>query len=91
LAFSLPIKSPVTGKRRAPIVGAKKAKHQIGMQLIQGRRCLRDLPASAFSHPVNLSAKGSSLLCRSGVVNCGSIVPAFKRIVKVLRDKPVRR
>jgi hypothetical protein len=31
------------------------------------------------------------LLCRSGVVNCGSIVPAFRYFVIVLRDKPVRR
>ena len=35
LAFSLPIKSPVTGKRRNPVVGARKPKHhQIGMQLL---------------------------------------------------------
>jgi hypothetical protein len=55
------------------------------------RRCLRDFTASVFNHPASLSAKRSSLLCRSGVVNCASIVPAFKCLVIVLRDKPVRR
>jgi len=52
---------------------------------------LRDLPASVFSQPASLSAKGSSLLGRSGTVNVGSIVPALKYFAIVLRDSPVRR
>ena len=55
------------------------------------RRCLRDLPASVLSQPASFSAKGSSLLCRSGVANCGSTVPAFRCFLMVLRDRPVRR
>jgi hypothetical protein len=38
-----------------------------------------------------LSAKESSLLGRSGIVNFGSIVPALKYFAIVLRDSPVRR
>ena len=55
------------------------------------RRCLRDLPPSVFSHPASLSARGSSLLHRSGIVNCGSSVAAFKYFLMVLRDILVRR
>ena len=35
------------------------------------RRCLRDFPASVFSQPDNLAAKGSILLGRSGPLNSG--------------------
>ncbi len=55
------------------------------------RRCLRDLSAFVFSQPISFPAKGSNLLYRSGVVNSGSIVPAFRFFVIVLRDKPVCR
>ncbi len=54
------------------------------------RRCFRDFPASVFSQAASLSKKGSSLLGRSGTVNVGSIVPAFKYFVIVLHDSPVR-
>jgi hypothetical protein len=52
---------------------------------------LRDLPASVFNQPESLSAKGSSLLGRSGTVNVGSIVPALGYFAIMLRDNPVRR
>ena len=55
------------------------------------RFCLRDFPASVFSQPANLSAKGSILLCRSGVANFGSMVFAARCLVTVLRDTPVSR
>jgi hypothetical protein len=44
-----------------------------------------------LSQPASFSENGSSLLCRSGVANCGSIVPAFRYFLIVLRDIPVRR
>lgn len=52
---------------------------------------MRDFPAYVFSQAASLPEKGSSLLGRSGTVNVGSIVPAFKNFVIVLRDSPVRR
>ena len=55
------------------------------------RRCLRDFPASVFSQPASFSAKGSSLLGRSGVANFGSTAPAARCLVTVFRDSPVRR
>lgn len=52
---------------------------------------MRDLGASFFSQAASLSAKGSSLLGRSGTVNVGSMVPAFMSFLIVLHDRPVRR
>src|SRR5690606_4521207 len=54
-------------------------------------RSLRPFFAFVFSQLVSFSAKGSSLLDRSGVANLGSIVSAFRYFLMVLRDKPVRR
>lgn len=52
---------------------------------------MRDFPASVFSQAASLSAKGLTLLDRSGTVNVGSIVPALKYLAIVFRDSPVRR
>jgi hypothetical protein len=52
---------------------------------------LRDLPASVFSHANSLSAKGSSLLGRSGTLKAGSTVPDRRYLRIVFRDNPVRR
>ena len=92
LLLTLSISPPITGEGGHPAIGAGKAEsYQIGMNLFSVRRCLRDFPASAFSQPASLSAKGSSLLGRSGTENVGSIVPALKYFAIVLRDSPVRR
>ena len=53
--------------------------------------CLRDFRASVASQPASLSAKGSSLLGRSGVANFASTMPPFKHFLMVLRDSPVQR
>jgi hypothetical protein len=55
------------------------------------RRCLRDLPASSFSHADNLSANASTLLDRSGTLEAGSTTSARKYLRIVLRDKTVLR
>ena len=44
-----------------------------------------------FNQAANFSAKGSSLLGRSGVAKIGSIVFAARCLVTVFRDSPVRR
>ena len=57
-----------------------------------------DIAAHRFSRKVgsgqrstSFSANGSSLLDRSGVANCGSIVSAVRYFLMVFRDSPVRR
>jgi len=81
-----------------PIEGGWQ-RHQRGLLWVPyvgntpGQCCKRDLVPqrkAALFQPVSFSAKGSSLLCRSGVMNCGSIVPTFKYFVVVLRDIPER-
>ncbi|MFM7444853.1 MAG: iron chelate uptake ABC transporter family permease subunit [Tabrizicola sp.] len=52
---------------------------------------LRDFPASVCSQPASFSAKGSILLCRSGVADFGSIMFADKCLATVFRDMPVSR
>ena len=52
---------------------------------------MRDLPASVLSQADSFSAKGSSLLGRSGTLNFGSTAPARRYLRIVLRDSPVRR
>ena len=52
---------------------------------------LRCVGNSRMIYAASLSAKESSLLGRSGIVNFGSIVPALKYFAIVLRDSPVRR
>ena len=57
-------------------------------------RSLRPFLALLVNQPTRFSAKGSSLLNRSGVsgvANFGSIVSAFKYFLMVLRDNQVRR
>src|SRR5690606_25048110 len=55
------------------------------------RFCLRGLFASVFSQADNLSAKGSSLLCRSGTLNRGSTSSERRYLRMVFRDRPVLR
>jgi hypothetical protein len=55
------------------------------------RFCLRDLPASCSSMCESLSAKGSSRLGRSGVLNFGSTLSVRRYLRTVFLDSPVRR
>ncbi len=90
LWLSLPSGPPGTRKSRNMAIGPVKASnHQSGMHLLQ-RTQLPALFACLRLQPAGLSAKGSGLLCRSDVVDRGSIVPAFRYLLKVLRDSPAR-
>ena len=55
------------------------------------RLCLRDFPASTFSHRDRFSANGSSLLLRFGTLNFASTAPDRRYLRIVFRDSPVRR
>src|SRR5690606_27982770 len=55
------------------------------------RFCLRGLFASVFSQADNRSAKGSSLLGRSGTLNRGSTSSERRYLRMVFRDRPVLR
>jgi hypothetical protein len=105
LCIALPIRLPTADKGRDAVVGAIEAKaYKIGVHLLgrvcaslhapgMGRCsiCLRDLVASIRSQPVSFSAKGSSLLGRSGTLNFGSTAPLRRYLRIVFLDKPVRR
>jgi hypothetical protein len=55
------------------------------------RFCLRGLRASVRGQTASRSAKGSSLLGRSGVLNTGSTASDRRYLRMVFRDRPVRR
>jgi hypothetical protein len=84
-------------EKQLPDQGLKRRHPGIGTVITQPRQgqacscfvvrfCLRDLPASCRSQPVGLSAKGSSLLDRSGTLNFGSIASVRRYLRIVLRD-----
>lgn len=83
---------PLSRKGRHTVVGAGKAKSdETACIFFSVCRSLRPFFAWVLSQPVSFSAKGSSLLDRSGVANCGSITSAFRYFLMVLRDTPMRR
>src|SRR5690606_6740232 len=55
------------------------------------RFCLRGFFASVFSQADKRSAKGSSLLGRSGTLNRGSTSSERRYLRRVFRDRPVLR
>ena len=92
LLLAMPICFPPSRKSCHPgIRPAKPSAARSACNCFMVRRCLRDFPASVFSQQANFSAKGSSLLCRSGVTNFGAMVFAARCLVTVFRDTPVSR
>lgn len=92
LPLILPLRLSRSRKSGSPALGnVKFHRHQIGVQLLQARPCLRDLPAWIRSQCESFSANGSSLLASSGTPNCGSPELLGRYLQIVFRDKPVRR
>jgi hypothetical protein len=91
LLFALARGLPRPCKGRDPVVGALVAESdQIGVKLLQGPPLLAGLARLRFSQADSLSAKGSSLLGRSGTLNAGSTAPDRRYLRIVFRDSPVR-
>ena len=92
LLFLLPRGPPVASEGRHAIVGAVVAERgQISVSCLAVRFCLRDFPASCRSIRDSLSAYGSSLLGRSGMLNFGSTLSERRSLRTVFLDSPVRR
>ena len=91
LLLALAICPRLPRKGRYPAIGAGEAKlDEIGMHLLQRPPLLTRL-AGIRLQPASFSAKGSSLLERSGVAKDGLIAPEFRYFLIGFRDRPGRR